>query len=126
MENKTYKDMTAIEFLKEAKRMCEKSDSCFECKAYNHIKKECNITITEKSSIKEIEEAIQIVHNWSKDNPVKTMADVLFELFPEAPKTKGGFPTVCPSNIDKTLICTGGNISDCFPCKAKFWSQPVE
>lgn len=126
MENKTYKDMTAIDFFKQVKRMRGCND-CLECDASDPTKigsnmSTCKLELGEffSKEEKEIEEVIKIVYNWSKKHSVKTMADILLETFPDAKiKEEDGIPLICPTLVVKHLACLGG----CKRCMEEFWNR---
>lgn len=121
MENQTYKDMTALEFLKQAKRMCRSRENCSNCVMDDEYSKECKLIIL-GDSVKEFEKAIENVYNWSKEHPARTMADVLFETFPDAKRRKeDGTPSVCPQAVVKHFVCHGG----CRKCIKEFWNSEV-
>jgi len=70
--------MDAVDFLKERERMCKSFDRCVECKLHgkcSHI--EFNFEFDK------VEDAVSIVEKWSKEHPVKTNGDVLFDFVEE-------------------------------------------
>lgn len=83
--------MDAVKFLKERKRMCNKSydreEGCSRCDAYDAKTRKCKALLdknrmvtTEDDMIK----AVAIVEEWSKKHPKKTRAQDLFEKYPNA------------------------------------------
>jgi len=64
----------------------------------------------------------KLVMEWAKKHPEKTMMDVFFEKFPDAPKRSNGTPTLCPDKVGlakkKTEPCRK---DDCLEC----WSRPA-
>lgn len=123
---KTYKDMTVIDFVKESSRMCN-AENCTKCAGRDSKIQKCKLIITGDSSEKEIEEAVRVVYNWSKEHPVKTMADVFFEAFPNAQRDdEDGFPYVCPEYVDVNFDCsfkTESNLGSCSECRKDFWGK---
>ena len=120
-------EMSAMEYFKTKNRMTNKCNMlCRECPlaCYNNgTKSECDEL--EKESA---EKAIEIVYNWGKEHPVKTMLQDFFEKFPNAPKDNIGTPQCCPKNCGYTeedycddLYC-GDFFGYCLMC----WSRLIE
>lgn len=115
-------EMSAMEYFKTKNRMTNKCTIlCRECPlaCYNNgTTSECDEL--EKESV---EKAIEIVYNWGKEHPVKTMMMDFFEKFPNAPKDDDGTPVCCPHNCGyiESDYCECYN-RDCFKC----WSRPIE
>ena len=67
--------------------------------------------------------AVEILENWLKEHPEKTMMQDFFEKHPNAPKEEDGTPRFCPSDcgyIDEDYC--GDLLGDCFKC----WNRPMD
>lgn len=118
MENKTYKDMTALDFFNEAKRMCRSRNTCTEC-IMDDCESGCKLNLFRDSN-EDIQATIEFIYNWSKEHPARTMADVLLETFPDAKRDEeDGTPLLCPESIDKNFVCT----TNCMNCRREFWNS---
>ena len=109
--------MEALEFLKEAKRMCETIDLCSECPA--------NACGCQDSFVYwDYEKMIEVVEQWSKEHSVITNRDKLREIISD---------TFCiPLDdipIDVTRCCSLLKVENCedmicMECKYyNFWEQ---
>lgn len=113
--------MDAVEFIKERNRMCDSVASCSRCQVYDELK-QCDFCTEDP------EKLVQIVEQWSKEHPQKTIMQDFFEKFPNAPKTMLGYPYPCAKDLGypKLDSCSfgvkGGAGSDCKKC----WSRPME
>lgn len=109
--------MDAVEFIKERDRMCY--HGCSNCPA-NELTGGCDPLETASINL-----LVQIVEQWSKEHPQKTMMQDFFEKFPNAPKDEDGIPKVCPSQVGYHGSCDEDCEkfhSDCLKC----WSRPME
>ena len=61
--------MDAVEYLKTLRRLCKSKGRCSECKLYN---KEEGFCIADRGRGEYAEDAVQIVEQWAKANPIKT------------------------------------------------------
>lgn len=111
--------MDAVEFMKEWRRMCDVTD-CDDCS----IKKECKCGTAGfyPYYIREFENIVSGVEQWSKEHPRKTRAQDLFEKYPNAPKTHYGVPSVCAAALGYRDFCEVG--CEDINCK-KCWNEPV-
>lgn len=114
-------EMSAMEYFKTKNRMTNKCTMlCRECplNCYNNgTKFECD----ELETISP-EKAIEIVYNWGKEHPVKTMMQDFFEKFPNAPRNGDGTPQCCPYQCGYMDETGCSDYEDCFKC----WSRPIE
>lgn len=115
-------EMSAMEYLKTRDRMTKGcSISCRECPLSclnNGTKSDCDWLENEIT-----EKAIEIVYNWGKEHPVKTMMQDFFEKFPNAPKDDDGTPQCCPKNCGYTEKDYCGDLyENCLMC----WSRLIE
>ena len=69
------------------------------------------------------EEAEKIIMGWVAAHPVKTLADLFFELFPNALRDAAGNPRVCPMMLGWLEKCGARHI--CHECGfCQMWSEP--
>lgn len=118
------REMTAMEFLKEYKRMCDYHEpNCLNCGIAQTAEfyPNCGPWIADNP-----EQAISIVQNWAKEHPVKTMLQDFLEKYPNAPMNKKGFPDgVCPRDlgyVDEECKSPTPFNTYCFEC----WNRPLE
>ena len=69
--------MEAKRFLKEANRMC-KNRKCDECPA---VSLDCLTDISLETPNEDIDKLVEIVEEWSKNNPIVTNLDKMVEIF---------------------------------------------
>lgn len=115
--------MDAVKYLKERKRMCEKS-KCFDCPFYeknNHAGVICMSLDGECP-----EEAVSAVEKWSEEHPVKTRQSEFLKMFPNASLNELGSLTICPMEADKNLRCPKKSGAGCMDCRREFWLAEVE
>lgn len=106
--------MDAVEFLKEANRMCC-SLGCDKCELNSPG---CNVMGMGSNPC----DVVKVVEQWSKDHPRKTRLQDFLEKFPKAPISKGVPYRVCQRDVG--YMCEqecnrGKKISAC-------WNEPVE
>ena len=109
--------MNAVDYLKAKARMCEEN-TCYECRLTFDDwdrKSPCLDTERDKS-----EQAVAIVEQWAKENPVKTYLTVLLEKLPDT-KISGesGTPEdFCPHSVFKIKkdfdYCNTNTCKDCW------------
>jgi hypothetical protein len=75
--------MDAAKFLKELNRMCNIQGVCERCRMNKEDSLVCEENIKNIAEFHEIEKVIEIVEEWSKENPAKTNLDVFRETFPD-------------------------------------------
>lgn len=120
--------MDAFEFCKELRRLikqcCKGPNLCEVCPLHGIHKKQgtpCSDVYDLTDS--QLQEQIKIVEAWSKEHPVKTMAQDFFEKFPNAPTYSGcKTPVICPNHCGYKVEpgCEGDH--DCITC----WNRPLE
>ena len=114
------KEMTAVEFLKEWKRLCKQH--LFDCRGCGIAYKKgldtgCKIWVTAHP-----EDAVEIVQKWAEENPVKTILDDFLEKFPHATLAYGS-PAICPQHLGYLVsedLCCGHK------CYTECWKTPLE
>lgn len=115
--------MDAVEYLKILARMHYKQEDCAHCVLPNG----CDITKDEK----EIENRVEIIEQWAKDNPIKTRQSEFLKQFPNA-RLKEGVLIIDPCKIDITskeddkceALKTG--MYSCSDCRKKYWFTEVD
>lgn len=96
-------------------RMCKAAkDSCSNCpiSAINVDGISCSDFILANP-----EKSIEIITNWGKEHPEKTILDDFKEKHPNAPLNDNGRPHVCPMYLGYISTCT----TRCEEC----WSRPL-
>ena len=119
--------MDALEFLSEAKRMCDQhTEPCNTCAANEF----CGFTPEFPSDFGEttqMQKMVELVEMWSKEHPRKTRQSVFLEQFPNA-QVVSGVLQICP----KSVMGPDGWWKDgcggvlCAICRREFWRQEVE
>ena len=116
--------MDAVKYLKERKRMCEKS-KCFDCPFYeknNHAGVICMSLDGECP-----EEAVSAVEKWSEEHPVKTRQSEFLKMFPNVKFLNNESIDICPRRVDATIPERPRCYSvKCPECKKEFWLAEVE
>lgn len=114
--------MDAVEFFKEAKRMC-RVINCEECPFGGE---ECGFI-----SADNIEEVIKAVEKWAEEHPVKTRQSEFLKIFPNA-SIENGIIEILPCHLDSTYLerqihlFACGSYADCKECKKAYWLAEVE
>ena len=117
------KEMTAINFLKEAKRMCTFQD-CAECE-FNSDEFEFCIGDINPVNIKRI---VEVVQKWSEEHPIKTRQSEFLKLYPNA-ILQDNVIGICPKTLGEVTesecqeYLTG---CDCENCIIDYWLAEVE
>lgn len=117
--------MDAIEFIKERNRMCDyyKDDRCWnddeQCPALD-----CKCNDFRNAADDEFK-IVNVVEQWSKEHPQKTMLQDFLEKFPKAPLDNDGIPRNCPQSLgycDDAYCGIHPTGKICIKC----WNRPVE
>ena len=113
--------MDAVKYLKTLRRLCKSKKCCPECKLYNKNVGCCIADMDEYA-----QDAVQIVEQWAKDNPVKTCKSEFLKLFPNAEMVSIE-RIFCVAHFDSTKKCKGINPSEeqCIACRYRFWNEEV-
>lgn len=109
--------MDAVEYVKTLRRLCKSKERCPGCKLYNKEDGYCIVDTSEYA-----EEAVQIVEQWAKDNPVKTRQSEFLKMFPNA-VTDDGVLCIGPCEVEKGIVCVNGKTCD--DCCRKYWLAEV-
>ena len=119
-------EMTALEFLKEQKRMCKSYGMfCAECEIYRKKSNRfCDAFIRDFP-----EETIAIVQKWSEEHPRKTLLQDLLEKYPNVELRYNKFPEICPYSLgyatnENCFLDTDEQFfsEECEEC----WNRPLE
>ena len=114
-------EMSAMEYLETKNRMTKKCIiNCEDCPLSN-FNNGTSFGCVQLETISP-EKAIEIVYNWDKEHPVKTMMQDFFETFPNAPKSAKGHPKCCPYDCGYVDKDNCENYKNCLEC----WSSPIE
>lgn len=122
--------MDAVEYIKEAKRICKSRSVCKSVSGKCPLLDEnghCTATadICAADIIEKTEKSVHIVEQWAKDNPIKTRQSEFLRMFPKA-EIKDDYLWMCPKyiNYDYNPEENCHEIS-CSDCKRKFWLTEV-
>lgn len=122
--------MDAVEYIKKAKRICKSRGVCKSVSGKCPLLDEnghCIATadICAADIIEKTENAVQIVEQWAKNNPVKTRQSEFLKMFPNATINESdGILCVTPCNIEgKEFCCPNGK--SCGDCRREYWLTEV-
>lgn len=122
--------MDALEFLSEAKRMCDQhTGPCNTCAA----NESCGFTPefpSEFGKMTQMQKMVELVETWSKEHPRKTRQSVFLEQYPDTRLDKFDVIQLCPMSISATHRDSNGECTTpeilCIDCRRGFWMQEVE
>lgn len=125
--------MDAVEYIKEAKRICKSRSVCKSVSGKCPLLDEnghCTATadICAEDIIEKTEKAVQIVEQWAKDNPLKTRQREFLKRFPNADLTR---LQPCMIEKDKRPMWCGkyadfGANGCCDECRYAYWNEEVD
>lgn len=125
--------MDAVEYIKEAKRICKSRSVCKSVSGKCPLLDEnghCTATadIYAADIIEKTEKAVQIVEQWAKDNPIKTRQSEFLKRFPNADLTR---LQPCMIEKDKRPMWCGkyadfGANGCCDECRYAYWNEEVD
>lgn len=127
--------MDAVEYIKEAKRICKSRSVCKSVSSKCPLLDEnghCTATadICDADIIEKTEKAVRIVEQWAKDNPLKTRQSEFLKKFPNA--YLNTITRLLPCSLDKTLkpsrCAKYGYLSitcRCDRCRDDYWNEEV-
>lgn len=125
--------MDAVEYIKEAKRICKSRSVCKSVSSKCPLLDEnghCTATadICDADIIEKTEKAVRIVEQWAKEHPVKTRQSEFLKLFPKADLTR-----LLPCVIEKdkrAMRCAKyscfSNPNYCGMCRDDYWNEEVD
>lgn len=127
--------MDAVEYIKEAKRICKSRSVCKSVSSKCPLLDEnghCTATadICDADIIEKTEKAVRIVEQWAKDNPLKTRQREFLKLFPNADiqRIYTLFPCVMDQTIRPTRCVKYESFSSpkkCVECRNDYWTDEV-
>ena len=117
-------EMTAVEFLKERKRMCVYYESCGEC-PMQKIKGDRTLACS-YFCFDYPEEAVAVVQKWAEQRPANTRQSKFLKIYPNAAMNDGAIK-LCPQDLNTKINCraTSERIS-CNTCRKDYWLQEVK
>lgn len=121
--------MDAVEYLKEAIRICNTTNDCKEC-PFRNLKATfpCHSWVDSVDAANP-EKAVEIVEKWAAEHPKKTRQSEFLKMFPNAQLDDDGMFnfSLKPCDIDPEYadkVCD--QYSDCQDCQREYWSEEVE
>lgn len=116
--------MDAVEYIKTLHRLCKSQDGCFECVLESEDGCIAAASRYDKN-------AVPIVEQWAKDNPIRTRQSEFLKQFPNAQLNKDGVLVIDPCKIDTNskeddkceALKTG--MYSCSDCRKKYWLTEV-
>lgn len=123
--------MDAVEYIKEAKRICKSRSVCKSVSGKCPLLDEnghCTATadICAADIIEKTEKAVQIVEQWAKDNPIKTRQSEFLKLFPDAETDESGILIFCPRKFDpENINSVHCHRHGCLECRKDYWLTEV-
>lgn len=113
--------MDAVEFFKEAKRMCRVID-CDECPFSGE---ECGLIGADN-----LEERVKTVEKWAAEHPGDTRQSEFLKMFPNA-AIKNGAINIYPCDVDPLEIPQNGCYCEsikgkCDICRKAYWLAEVD
>ena len=112
--------MDAVKFLKEVKRMCSSID-CSDC-PISPINNSTGLSCWAFSKSSP-QTAVNIIEEWSQENPAKTRLQDFLEKYPKAHLCKNGFPPFRPAALG---YCGESICSNCKILDVDCWNMPLE
>ena len=120
--------MDAVEYLKEARRMCKRYEECSDCPlgkektCYPCGKNDNYLGVINPIAL------VEIVENWSSKNQAETRQSVLLKLLPDVATGKDGVININPCGFDKnyyegSALCN--NFTCCSDCRKNYWLEEI-
>lgn len=107
--------MDTMEYAKERQRLCDSYIDCNNC-PLNNFRQQCD----DISDLNTLSKVIQIVENWTKENPKITVKEKYLSIFPEADLD------ICPRYVNSNMDCpdyVDTTQEACNRCKKEFWDS---
>ena len=116
--------MDAVEYLKEAKGMCDTVGDCRECPLNSsNTVIPCKL-VRDNWELTNPEKIVAIVEKWALEHPKKTRQSEFLKMFPNA-RIRGDVLEIRPCDIDDNIECIDGD-EECYECYRKYWLAEVE
>lgn len=121
-----------VEVMRHKVRMCKQAVTCEECPMFKGFWGIASRLLPIEQCYAFVgrhpDEAESIIMDWAAKHPEKTMKDVFFEKFPNAPRDELGDPRMCPLDVGYPARPDGaGYEGECHtenPCTG-CWSRPA-
>lgn len=121
--------MDAIKFINEKVRMCNsisaKGHNCSGCR----LNELGGCDFEDLVAQDRVEKAVELVEEWSKENPRKTRQSVFLEQYPDTFLDSYGVISFCPVSLSAAYRNNNGDCENpermCSDCRRDFWSQEV-
>lgn len=122
--------MDAVEYIREAKRICKSRSVCKSVSGKCPLLDEnghCTATadICAADIIEKAEKTVQIVEQWAKDHPVKTRQSEFLKQFPNAKLDIDGVLAIRPCDIDSKCCTDDDYLRKCGACAGDYWLAEV-
>lgn len=123
--------MDAVEYIKEAKRICKSRSVCKSVSSKCPLLDEnghCTATadICAADIIEKTENAVQIVEQWAKEHPAKIRQSEFLKMFPNAETDKSGILIFCPRKFDpENINSVHCHRHGCLECRKDYWLSEV-
>lgn len=122
--------MDAVEYIKEAKRICKSRSVCKSVSGKCPLLDEnghCTATadICAADIIEKTEKSVHIVEQWAKGHPVKTRQSEFLKQFPDARVNDDGILCLIPCCIEDSLRDKCGS-RKCGYCRKAYWLEEVD
>lgn len=116
--------MDALEFIKQAKRMCRSYEDCEDCPARFDGYEDCHIDTTLNIAA---EVAVDIVGKWALEHPEKTRQSEFLKLLPQnvTPKMNYDVLDICPAVLISEGLRGFCPRTGCQECKKEFWGEDM-
>ena len=116
--------MDAVEFLKTVDRLCRAEEDCSSCPLNGYA---CDANLKDVAryyTLESVQDMVQKVEQWAKDNPVKTRQSEFLKMFPDAKINDDGILAFCPGAFSqKEKYCHKYN--KCEECCKDYWLKEV-
>ena len=119
--------MDAVEYLKEAKRMCDTVGDCRECPLNSsNTVIPCKL-VRDNWELTNPEKIVAIVEKWALEHPKKTRQSEFLNMIPRVITDDEGVIYMDPCDVDTSYENENGcgNIA-CCDCKKEYWLTEVE
>lgn len=118
--------MDAVEYLKEAIRICNTTNDCKEC-PFRNLKATfpCHSWV-DSVDVANPEKAVEIVEKWAAKHPKKTRQSEFLKIYPHV-KRFDGIININPCVIENGYRPNGDEcMASCVECRKEYWLGEVE
>lgn len=117
--------MDAVEYLKEAIRICNTTNDCEECPFRNFKATFPCHSWVDSVDAANPEKAVEIVEKWAAEHPKKTRKSEFLKTFPNA-AIRDSHIDIKSCEVDTEFKCPDRNTVSCGECKQRYWHEEVE